>query len=167
MPELTWSARPIRSSVAVGSPNIDFMGLFDFSQLQLSIEGLTHATVGADPEVLIKLSFDNVNFDDDPLSYIHIGWTAAPAAPNGGFWVNTALAENISLNGRMVFDNWNAPRTTWINWRGGRAGAAGGLRWFEGYSKQAKPAVGMRITNSLGYNWTTNLGVYLRQRQST
>lgn len=165
MTVMTWSQRPIRTSTAVGSPNIDFTGLYDFGALLLTIEGLRYTGTDPDTEVLVQLSHDGVTFDAAVASYKGLV-LVPPANGVGGFMVNSLLDKDIDTAHRIVFTHWNEAKPTWADFRGGRLGAGTGARAALGYHNVARKCQAMRITNSLGYNWSGNIGVYLRQRQS-
>lgn len=160
--ELIWSTKPIRRNTTTGAANLDLTGLYDMPDLKLSMSGLAHNTVGADTDVLIQLTFDGVSWDTDPANYVHINY------PGGaGFLLSAGLPEAVNHLGVVIFTGWNEDRPTWLRWRGGRSAALAGARFIDAFHKNPKRPVGMRITNSLGYPWTTNTGVLLRQRQAS
>lgn len=161
MPEITWS-RPVQSSVAVGSPNIDFFNLFDLGAVMVNINGLGYDTGVPDTDLLVQLSFDNATFDTTAANYVCLSWTTAASA---GFLLTSPFDEDVLLAGSLRFEHWDKLAPTWMRWRGGRTSSTVGNRMPVGFHTQPKKPVGLRITNSLGYNWTTNNGVYVRQRQ--
>lgn len=159
MSEIPWCHDPIRSSVAVGSPNIDFLNMFDYAQLLIEIVGLQVAA-GAVPDILLQLSIDDATFDATPGHY-----NALQALGGNGILLSTALPLNVTHGCRVIIDWWDQPREAWAKVRGGRTTSNNGARFSTTIFTPNSRRTGLRITNSTGANWSVNNGVYIRQRQ--
>lgn len=159
MSEVQWSRDPVRSSVATGSPNIDFLDVWDFRELLLEIVGLQFG--GAPSDVLVQASPDGVNFDAVGANYLHLNAIGG----NGILW-GTALPITTAIGCRMHFNHWDELQETWVGVRGGRTASPTGARYTTCIYKPSLRLGGLRITNVAGANWTVNNGVYLRQRQA-
>ena len=158
MSEIQFSRDPVKSSIAVGSPNIDFLNLFDFREVVVDILGLAYAA-GGPTDTLLQFSIDNATFDATPGNYVSfnaIGGNGVPLAIN--------QANAIVIAGRVLINHYDQLQETWAEVRSGRTTSNNGGRWSTVVHKPAARITGFRITNAAGINWTTNNGVLVRGR---
>lgn len=160
MSEITFSRDPTRFSNAVGSPNIDFMNLFDFREVTIDVVGLAYAA-GGPTDTLLQFSTNNSTFDTTAANYVTYG--AVGTSNGAAIALNQANA--VIIAGRLIINHYDELMETWLEPRFGRTISNNGGRWNVVLYKPQLRITGFRITNAAGINWTTNSGVYVRQRQ--
>lgn len=155
----TFSQIPVRRRMETGLASFDFVDL-DAREYSLEILGLKHSA-GSVTDILLQFSADGVAWDDNPAHYI-VGGNSAGFA---GACLHQGLPPDTFFSGIYEIDCFDLAEASWVAMAGGRFSSNLGARNPSTYNDQPTVWTGIRIANSAGHPFTTNLGLLLREKR--